>query len=62
MGARVTQTELARRINKTQSFVADLERGERRLDVIDYLSVAEAIGVDPLTILAEVFLVNNVSR
>ena len=34
--ARLTQIELGNRIGRTQSFVSKVERGERRLDVLEY--------------------------
>lgn len=33
----VTQAELVKRIGRGQSFVADVERGERRVDLIQFL-------------------------
>ena len=36
------------KIKKPQSFVAKYERGERRLDVIEFLRITAAIGTDPL--------------
>jgi hypothetical protein len=36
---------------KPQSFVAKYESGERRLDVIEFLGIASAIGADPVRIL-----------
>jgi transcriptional regulator with XRE-family HTH domain len=51
--ADLTQTELAERINKPQSFVAKYEGGERRLDVIEFLAVARALGADPQHILRD---------
>lgn len=33
--ARLSQEELARRLNRTQSWVSKAERGERRIDVIE---------------------------
>ena len=52
--AGLTQQALAEKLNKPQSFVSKYERGERRLDVIEFLDVAKAIGVAPQKILAEV--------
>ena len=49
--AGLNQTELAKRLGKPQSFIAKYEGGERRLDVIEFLAVARAIGVDPRGIL-----------
>jgi len=46
--AGLTQQEVARRLKKPQSFVAKFEGGERRLDVVEFLTVAAAIEADPL--------------
>ena len=45
--AGVTQVELAERLGKPQPFVSYLERGERRLDVVEFYAVARALGRDP---------------
>nr|WP_303683372.1 helix-turn-helix transcriptional regulator [Brevundimonas naejangsanensis] len=55
--ADVTQVELAARLGTPQSFVSKVERGERRLDVIEFCQLAEALGRDPASLLAE--FVNN---
>lgn len=52
--AGLQQTELAKRLGKPQSFVSKIERGERRLDVVEFLLLARAIGVDGLGIIADV--------
>ena len=41
----VTQLELAARLNTSQSFISKLERGERRIDVVELKSICEALGV-----------------
>lgn len=46
--AGLTQTDVARRLKKPQSFVAKYEIGERRLDVIEFLAIARAIEADPV--------------
>ncbi len=43
----VTQAELARRLGRPQSYVSKHESGERRLDVIEFMEAAHAIGCDP---------------
>ena len=52
--ARLTQLDLATRINRPQSFVSKYERGERRLDVLEFVMVCHALSVDPCSIIREV--------
>lgn len=47
----LTQEELARRIDRPQSFVAKVEGGERRLDVIEFAELISALEVEPATLL-----------
>jgi transcriptional regulator with XRE-family HTH domain len=42
----MTQTQLAERLGEYQSFVARLESGQRRVDVVEFLTLAEALGFD----------------
>jgi transcriptional regulator with XRE-family HTH domain len=49
--AGLTQQKLAKRIGTHQSFVAKYEGGERRLDVVEFITIARAIGADPLRLL-----------
>jgi transcriptional regulator with XRE-family HTH domain len=42
--ARMTQADVAIRLNRPQSYVAKYEIGERRIDVIELLDIAQAIG------------------
>ena len=44
--AGLTQTELAEKIGEYQSFVARLESGQRRVDVVEFLGLAEVLGFD----------------
>jgi predicted transcriptional regulator len=45
--AGFTQQELASRLGKPQSFIAKIEVGERRLDVVEFLAVMRAIDGNP---------------
>lgn len=49
--AGLTQQKLAKRLGKPQSFVAKYEGGERRLDVLEFIVIAGAIGADRARIL-----------
>jgi transcriptional regulator with XRE-family HTH domain len=50
--AGMTQHALARLLKKPQSFVAKYEGGERRLDVVEFVAIARALGADPLKLMA----------
>jgi len=49
--AGFTQEKLAKRLRKSQSFVAKYEGGERRIDVIEFLEIAHALKADPVAVL-----------
>ncbi|MBR0959261.1 helix-turn-helix domain-containing protein [Bradyrhizobium japonicum] len=49
--AGIRQQALAKKLRKPQSFIAKYEGGERRLDVIEFITIAEALGADPLKLL-----------
>ncbi|MGE0184060.1 MAG: helix-turn-helix domain-containing protein [Parvularculaceae bacterium] len=51
--AGITQTELADMLGQYQSFVARLESGQRRVDVVEFLDLASAIGFDPKALIAK---------
>jgi len=45
--AGLTQQQLAQKLESSQAFVSNYERGERRLDVIEFVEVCEALGISP---------------
>lgn len=47
LAAGATQEELAARLGKPQSFVSSYERGQRRLDLLEFLAVVDALSADP---------------
>ena len=49
--AGLTQVGLADRLRRPQSFVSKYERGERKLDVIEFCEVCRALGIDPVAFL-----------
>ncbi|MBQ8103055.1 MAG: helix-turn-helix transcriptional regulator [Afipia sp.] len=46
--ADVRQQALAKKLGRPQSFVAKYEHGERRLDIIEFTTIARALGADPV--------------
>lgn len=51
--ACVSQVELARRLGRPQQFISNVERGERRLDVVEYYAFVRALGADPREVFDE---------
>jgi transcriptional regulator with XRE-family HTH domain len=49
--ADLTQQEVAHRIGKPQSYIAKIEGGERRLDVIELIELCDQLGADPSNII-----------
>jgi len=47
----LTQWQLAEKLGCQQPLVATIERAARRLDIAEYIEVAQAIGVDPSKII-----------
>jgi transcriptional regulator with XRE-family HTH domain len=53
---KFTQVDVANRLHKPQSYISKYERGERRLDVIEMLDIAEALEVNPNHILRDLII------
>jgi transcriptional regulator with XRE-family HTH domain len=49
----MSQDELASRLKTSQTVIARIEIGERRIDVIEFIDLAKALRLDPRTILSE---------
>lgn len=43
----LTQAELAKRVGKDQTFISIIERGQRRVDVLEFVALARAMEADP---------------
>ena len=46
--AGIRQQALAKKLGRPQSFIAKYEGGERRIDVVEFIAIARALGADPL--------------
>jgi transcriptional regulator with XRE-family HTH domain len=51
--AGLSQAEVAERLGHRQQYVSKYESGERRLDVIEFLDAAEALGLDGISMLQQ---------
>jgi transcriptional regulator with XRE-family HTH domain len=47
----LTQVGLAKKLHRPQSYVSKYERGERRLDLIEFLNITQAMDLDPLELI-----------
>jgi transcriptional regulator with XRE-family HTH domain len=56
----LTQTQVAKRLSKPQSFVAKYERGERKLSAIEFIEVVRALGAEPTVVMRQ--LVDAIDR
>ena len=53
---KLRQVDLAERLGWQQAYVSRYETGERMLGVDEFVAVALAIGVDPVTLLGNMLL------
>jgi transcriptional regulator with XRE-family HTH domain len=52
--AGLTQQQVAAALSRPQSYVAKVEVGERRLDVVEFIELARVLGHSPETLIGEV--------
>lgn len=52
--AGMTQRQLTAKLKRSSSFVWKIEAGERRVDVLEFIEIARAVGADPLDLLRRV--------
>lgn len=52
--AKLNQTEVAERVGKDQTFISLIERSQRRVDVLEFVALAKAMGQDPVELFEKV--------
>lgn len=52
--AGLTQRQLAVRLGRPYTVIANIERGERQIDVVEFIAVARALGVGESELMARV--------
>jgi transcriptional regulator with XRE-family HTH domain len=50
--AGMTQSDVAARLGKSQSFVARLESGQQRITVVEFMALAKILRFDPYRIIS----------
>lgn len=50
----LTQRQLADRIGRDQSWISLIEGSQRRVDVVEFVEIAKALGVNPAKLLADI--------
>ena len=53
LNAGMTQRELAQRMGVSRLFVGRCERGDRRIDIIEFLAFCRALDLNPKALIAE---------
>jgi transcriptional regulator with XRE-family HTH domain len=48
----MTQSDLAARLGKSQSFVARFESGQRRITVVEFMTLAKILRLDPYKVIS----------
>ena len=54
--------QITLRIGKPQSAIARIERGQRRVDVIEFVQLAMVIGFDPVRVLSHIVRAHGATR
>lgn len=50
----ITQGSLAQALDRPQSFIAKVENGERRLDIVEFVHLARLLSLAPISIIDNV--------
>lgn len=54
MARGMTQENLVRILDNPQSFIARVESGERRLDIMEFVRIACLLGIDPRAVVGRI--------
>lgn len=51
VAGHITQEELGKALGRPQSFIAKVENGERRLDIVEFVHLCRLVNLDPVIII-----------
>ncbi|MFE8101510.1 helix-turn-helix transcriptional regulator [Brenneria goodwinii] len=49
----ISQQSLAESLGRPQSFIAKVENGERRLDIVEFVHLTRLLSIDPISIIGK---------
>lgn len=52
--AGLRQADVATQVGKDQTYISLIERSQRRVDVLEFVALARAMGADPVDLFSEV--------
>lgn len=58
----LSQQEVADRLGRPQTYVSKCELGTRRMDVVEFMELAQAVGFDPVVFIRKFRTVQNKLR
>jgi hypothetical protein len=50
----LTQSVLSKKLRHSENYITKIETGERRLDVVEFFEIAQALDVDPVTLFTRI--------
>jgi ribosome-binding protein aMBF1 (putative translation factor) len=60
--AGIMQDMLAKQLGKPQSFVSNYEIGQRRVDILEFIKIASALGTNPEKLFSRVLAASGSSK
>ncbi len=48
------QSDVAAKIGKDQSFISNIERGQRRVDMVEFFAITKAMGLDSVAVFTRI--------
>lgn len=55
----MTQVEVAEALGQLQSYVSKYESGERRLDVVEFMDLCDALKIDPREVIGRLMTMSD---
>ena len=52
--AGLRQEDVAERLGRHQSYVSNIERGQRRVELVEFTELADALGLDPVALFRDI--------